>query len=122
MIQLTGRSGSCTWGRLTAAQRRKMGKAVRDFKGAADQGHSYVQSNLGFVCEKGQCRSQNCKKAAVWYRRAAYQGYSNAQFTPGNTCYKGQRVYQSYEAAMWFQKAADQGDVRTQCNLGVVYF
>ena len=80
--QILERNGG-SWSKLTAAQRRKMGEVLRDWKGAVDQGHAGAQCNLGAMYANGQGVPQNFKEALVWYRKAADQGDAGAQFNLG---------------------------------------
>jgi len=81
------------------------------FKKAAEQGHAFAQSNLGFMYENGQGVIQDYKQAIPWYRKAAEQGHANAQYNLGLMYAKGQGVTQdNKQAYVWFSISAISGN------------
>ena len=105
-------------------------EAVKLFKNAADQGHSYAQNNLAEMHRLGQGVEQNENEAIKWFMKAAQQGIPNAQNNVGLACKTGEGTKQSdSEAVLWFRKAADHDDYEVhrgiseaQANLGMMYF
>lgn len=62
-------------------------------------------------------------QASQAFRQAAEIGYPESQFQLAQMLYNGEGVYQrdSTEAAKWYQKAAEQGQVAAQYYLGALY-
>jgi TPR repeat protein len=55
-------------------------------------------------------------------REAAMNGDATAQYTLGTAYYGGSGVEQNdWEAAYWFQRAAEQNNARAQTSLGMMY-
>ncbi|KAF9975887.1 hypothetical protein BGZ73_000285 [Actinomortierella ambigua] len=66
--------------------------------------------------------TQDCLKAAHWFREAALQGHLEAQFYLGNMYRGGEGIGRDYaEAAFWIRMAAEQGSPEAQTDLGNFY-
>ena len=113
-------------------------EAARWYRKAADQGNADAQCTLGDLYDVGLGVPQDCAEALRWYRRAADQENARAQCQLGvlfnhgypgmlqlffgSLCGAGQVVPQDHaEAALWYRKAAEQGDPDAQFNLGLSY-
>jgi TPR repeat protein len=98
-------------------------EAVKWYRKAALQGHTYAQRDLAFIYYNGaEGVPQNYAEAARWFRDAAEHGYGTAQSILGDMYNKGQGVPQNYgEAVKWYRKAADQGSRVAQHKLGIMY-
>jgi TPR repeat protein len=110
-----------TWlGRVLQASRAD-GEAVAAYRIAAEQGHAFGQTSLGFMLEKGEGVARNDAQAAQWYRRAAEQGDVLAQTRLGILLEEGRGVARNdAQAAQWYRRAAEQGDAQAQNNLGMM--
>ncbi len=93
----------------------------------------------GLMYNEGKGVSQNYKTAVKWFRLAAEQGNADAQNNLGLMYNSGKRQFlksdggksnqtqdegipQNYKIAVkWFRLAAEQGHVRAQLTLGVMY-
>jgi TPR repeat protein len=117
---------------------RESGKwtAEKWYQKAAKQGHIEAQYSLGYFYAN-DFHLKDYKKSAKWYRVAAEQGHVEAQFSlgiyyhhyAGNNSFlksflspigflaKSDRI----EALKWYRKAAEQGHVQAQFNLGDCY-
>mgnify|MGYP003313767621 FL=1 len=60
-----------SWGPLSRRQQRQMDEVVRLWEGAAEQGHTLAQHNLGVMYEHGQGVDVNVKKAIECARSRA---------------------------------------------------
>lgn len=88
----------------------------------AEAGNAVAQAKLGGLYNTGHGVPQDCKEAAIWFRKAADQGYVLAQNSLGAMYATGRGVTQDLqEAANWCRKAAEQGDAMSQNNLGAMY-
>ena len=121
-------------------------EAIKWFRLAAEQGYSEAQSNLGDMYRNGQGVSQDYKESDKWYRLAAEQGNFEAQRSLGLMYKNGvgvpqeenvskeeieldddqksemEKKKQDYkESIKWFTKSAEQGDSKSQYNLGEIY-
>jgi TPR repeat protein len=124
--------------------------AVKWHKLAAEQGHVFAQSKLGFIFSGGGSGEYfegvplNYETAVKWYELAAKQGDLYAQVSLGEMYERGQGVTQNFETARKLYKlaaekgddgaraalseldrllvAAEQGDAPAQLNLGWMYF
>ncbi len=106
---------------------------LKDLIANAEKGDAASQFALGDCYYYGNGVEINHSEAAKWYRKAAEQGEINAQLKLGDmyaTLYEaGKGVVRDYgESIKWYRKAADQyrkaaelGDDRAQCNLGLMY-
>ncbi|MBT7968233.1 MAG: sel1 repeat family protein, partial [Methylococcales bacterium] len=121
-------------------------ESVKWYRLAAEQGYSEAQSNLGDMYRNGQGVSQDYKESDKWYRLAAEQGNFEAQRSLGIMYKNGvgvpqeenvskeeieldddqksemEKKKQDYkESIKWFTKSAEQGDSKSQYNLGEIY-
>ncbi len=115
-------------------------RAARWYRKAAEQGHAGAQYELGWKYERNVGVAGDHAEAVKWYRKAADQGHAMAQYSLGSMYYEGRGVKdyvqgpgveQDYEvrvvqqdysqAAKWFRKAAEQGFVDGQFQLGMMY-
>ena len=95
------------------------GPAREWFLKAAAQGSQTGEYNLGRLYEQGLGVEQNKSTAAEFYHRAALKGHARAQHKYG---YFLDTERNDYEGAMkWYQKAAAQGDVQAEYNIGAMY-
>lgn len=110
-----------TWlGRVLQASRAD-GEAVAAYRIAAEQGHAFGQTALGFMLEEGRGVARNDAQAAQWYRRAAEQGDAQAQINLGMMLQAGLGVARDdAQAVQWFRRAANQGNAQAQVNLGTM--
>ena len=98
-------------------------EAVKWFRKAAEQGHTFAQYNLGVCYYNGWGVPQDYSEAVKWYRKAAVQGYADAQCNLGYCYHSGQGVPKDYsEAVKWYRKAAEQGYAVAQTFLGICYY
>ena len=123
------------------------GEVVQQFRKAADQGYTEAQYQLGALYARGLGVTRDYTEAGRWYRLAADKGYAPAQHLLGHLYANGRGLETEYledpdpppkglekgipdqqvlrsdyaEAAKWWRKAADQGDVRAQCDMGWLY-
>ncbi len=115
---------------------------------AAEQGNAEAQSLLGLMYAQGDGVPRDTDEAAVWLRKAAAQGMADAktrlqeldregaaggvpdpepkdaegQLALGCAYDKGKGVPQdSAKAAVWFRKAAEQGNAEARQQLGRLY-
>ena len=98
-------------------------EAVKWFRKAAEQGHTFAQYNLGVCYYNGWGVPQDYSEAVKWYRKAAVQGYADAQCNLGYCYHSGQGVPKDFsEAVKWCRKAAEQGHAGAQTFLGICYY
>lgn len=96
--------------------------AFKEFREAAEEGHSDSQFNLGLMYENGLGVSKEEKMAVAWYLKAALQGNSNAQYNLAVLYENGLGTDINYEQANhWYREAAVQGDGLAIGNLGMLY-
>ena len=117
--------------------------ALREWRPLAEQGNAAAQYNLGYMYNFGWGLPQNDAEAMKWYHKAAEQGFADAQFRLGAMYFGGERyvlisfrhfkdekamdragpgVPQDYGAAVkLYRKAAEQGQVEAQGQLGAMY-
>lgn len=116
---------------------------------AAEKGDAAAQDHLGHMYERGQGVQQDLAEATRWYSNAAEQGYADAQYNLGLLYDRGygalskdfvavdngkdlkqgsaasgsvqQVPRDDAQAALWYLKAAQQGQVNAQSNLGLMY-
>ena len=87
-------------------------KAEVWFRKLAEQGNADAQYNLGVMYERGSIRERlSLKPENEWYNELADFGVSCYCPCPDNA-----------EAMEWYRKAAEQGHVGAQCQLGGIYF
>lgn len=118
-------------------------EAVRWFREAAKMGLAQAQSDLGVLHFYGRNREIEYPEALSWLRRAAEQGHPLAQINLASAYLIGAATsWQGFEgtpfarlqgvtgtlfskdereAARWFLKAAAQGFVVAQFNLGLIH-
>ena len=96
--------------------------AFKEFQGAAEEGHSDSQFNLGLMYENGIGVSKDEKKAVAWYLKAAQRGNSNAQYNLAVLYENGRGSDVDFaQAYQWYRRAAVQGDGLAVGNLGMLY-
>ena len=97
-------------------------KIMREWRKAAEGGHSEAQIRIGYCYEQGKSVAKDVVAASEWYAKAAAQGHANAQFNLGVLYDNGFGVSQDFKAAAaWYAKAAAQGDAKAQFNFRNVY-
>jgi len=67
------------WTSLSKKERDEMDAVIALWRGAASEGQTEAQFNLGVLLEKGQGVAKNEAEAAKWFRKAAEQGDVEAQ-------------------------------------------
>ena len=88
----------------------------------AEQGHAWVQYNLGVMYDQGKYVAPNATEAVKWWHKAAEQGHSWAQYNLGNMYLYGKGVSKdNAEAAKWYCSAAMQGMAWAQYGIGTLY-
>lgn len=91
-------------------------------KRLAEQGHAWVQYNLGVMYDQGKYVAPNATEAVKWWHKAAEQGHSWAQYNLGNMYLYGKGVSKdNAEAAKWYCSAAMQGMAWAQYGIGTLY-
>lgn len=82
-----------------------------------------IEFDLGLKYETGTAGfPQDDKQAAGWYRRASARNFSDAQTKLAYLYAAGRGVEKNQiEAARLFRRAAEQGNVVAQDNLGAIY-
>jgi TPR repeat protein len=99
-----------------------LGKAVKFYRKAADQGDAYAQNNLGNLYDSGKGVKQDYDEAVNWYRKAAEKGNPYGQYRLGWAYENAQGVKQDLaEALNWYRKSAAQGDADAQNSVGDMY-
>lgn len=120
--------------------------AIRWYRKAAGQGNSDAEYSLGMMYEKGQGVGQDNEQAARWYSVSADHGNPDAkerlkerkwdllvraslkndpdtQYELGRMCLDSSGAgHDEEEAARWFLKAAEQGNISAQYSLGQMYY
>lgn len=120
------------------------------YQKAADQGHADAQHSLGDMYAEGQGVPMDYNKSVTWLKRAAAQGHVKSQFNLGLIYFHGDdllnderpgqevanwlrqiryfrasRVLRAakdkFQAAVWIEKAAEQGHTEAQAMLGDMY-
>lgn len=105
-----------------AEKQKRLARAVRWFRRAAENGHVPSQYRLATLYELGSGTPRNYTEASKWYRRAAEAGHVKAMHNLAVLLAQGQGMPLDHEAAAkWFQKAADYGLADSQYNLAVLY-
>lgn len=85
-------------------------RAAKQYRSAAEQGHSDAQFYLGHSYSEGRGVPKDYVKGAKWYRSAAEQGHGGAQLKLAFAYYTSQGVPQDLVLAhMWSNLAAAQG-------------
>jgi len=119
--------------------KRDYAEALRWNRKAAEKGYAEAQLLVGNSYARGEGVQKDLKEAVKWYRRAAEQGNEGAQSKLGQCYAEGEGVAQdSKEAIKWFDKAGDHerlfcetakldraaaenGDVKAMCRLGLYF-
>jgi TPR repeat protein len=86
---------------------------------AAEQGLANAQYNLGAWYEEGENQGvpQDDTQVAFWRRKIrAWRAYINS------VDFHNSKHWRFTQAAFWYRKAAEQGDVDAQYNLGSLYY
>jgi TPR repeat protein len=87
----------------------------------AEQGHTVVQSNLGFMYATGEGVPENDTEAVKWYRKAAEQGHAAAQYNLGVMYATGEGVPENnIRAYVWWSMAKIQGHVNAATNIDIL--
>lgn len=99
--------------------RRNSAKAFVWFEKAAAQDNPQAQWSLGEMYATGiPGVAQDIKQAAVLCKRAAQAGFAPAQATWGTLFARADKHEQ---AALWWERAAAQGDLEAQFNLATAF-
>ena len=107
---------------IAAYQANNMPLAYKEFRAAAEEGHSDSQFNVGLMFEKGIGVGKDEKEAIVWYRKSAEQGNALAQFNLAVLYEHGRGTAVDFaQANEWYRKASVQGDPLAIGNLGMLY-
>jgi len=110
-------------------------EAAKWYRKAVETGNDTAAFSLYFLCRAGKSTVQECADVAKWLSILAnqddnllspsvrsYRGSNVSQFYLGTLFENGWGVPQDYvEAAQWYRKAADQGNVGAQSALGMLY-
>lgn len=98
-------------------------KAVEWYQKSAEQGVPIAQYLLGTCYHFGRGLPQDEKLAQEWLEKAAKQDYRDAQYALGMCLYYQEVTSEAEDsqAVYWFQKAAEQGDIPSKCQLGICY-
>lgn len=107
---------------VAAYQSGNVPLAVKEFREAADEGHSDSQFNLGLMYEQGIGVEKDEKEAVVWYLKSAQQGNSNAQYNLAVLYENGRGCEVNFQQAhKWYREAVMQDDGLAVGNLGMLY-
>jgi hypothetical protein len=107
---------------ISAYDQGDYSKALREFKGLADQGNAKAQLHLAAMYDIGQGVQQNQAEAMKWYIKAAEQGLDRAEFALGMKYAGGMGISQDYtQAIKWYTRAAEHGLPEAQSDLGLLY-
>ena len=107
---------------IAAYQADNMPLAYKEFRAAAEEGHSDSQFNVGLMFEQGIGVGKDEKEAIVWYRKAAAQGNPLAQYNLAVLYENGRGAEVDFaQANEWYRKASAQGDPLAIGNLGMLY-
>ena len=94
----------------------------RPCTGAAEQGDSWAQYNLGVKYDNGEGVPEDDAMAVHWRRKAAEQEDAQVQYNLGFMYDNGEGVPEDDALAVhWYRKAAEQGDADAQTKLGLMY-
>ena len=97
-------------------------KAIYWYEEAAQQGSAESQELLGLMYLSGLGVPKDSKKAFFWYEESARKGlYGDPLFRNVNFFYIGNQKYDK-PVSDWYKKGAQWGDVRSQAQLGGMYF
>jgi TPR repeat protein len=107
---------------IAAYQANNMPLAYKEFRAAAEEGHSDSQFNVGLMYERGIGVGKDEKEAIVWYGKAAEQGNVLAQYNLAVLYENGRGTAVDFaQANEWYRKASAQGDSLAIGNLGMLY-
>jgi TPR repeat protein len=107
---------------IAAYQANNMPLAYKEFRAAAEEGHSDSQFNVGLMFEQGIGVEKDEKEAIVWYGKAAEQGNVLAQYNLAVLYENGRGTAVDFaQANEWYRKASAQGDPLAIGNLGMLY-
>jgi TPR repeat protein len=96
-------------------------ESAKWIKKAAEQDEPEAQYQLVSLYIHGKGVQEDMAEAYKWLNEAATQGHAKSQLLLGRW-YAAGIAPQSYEkSAFWFKKAAEQGDIEAQYELGVNY-
>jgi len=105
-------------------------EALRLYRMAADQGHDLALLHIGYMYENGRGVAQNDAEALRWSRLAAAQGFTGVQpllmqsiASPRDFSQDSvpRKTEEYRDALRLYTTLAEQGDVRAQTNLGLMY-
>jgi TPR repeat protein len=100
-------------------------QAAKWYLKAAEQGDPIAQSIIGAMLGHGEGVQQNYAEAIKWHQKSVKQQHDlqdRSQFSLGVAYNQGIYVSKDVERAIyWFKKAAEQGHVRSQLSLGMIY-
>ncbi|MEJ2124124.1 MAG: tetratricopeptide repeat protein, partial [Alphaproteobacteria bacterium] len=106
----------------TDEKQKRLARAMRWFRRAAESGHVPSQYRLATMYELGRGAPQNYVEASKWYLRAAKRGHVKAMHNLAVLKAQGQDGPLDHTAAAkWFKQAADHGLADSQYNLAVLY-
>jgi len=95
------------------------------FRQAAERGHPEAQRLLGLMYVEGAGVEQDLGQAMTWLRMSAEQGYALGELALADALAKdgtgGQAQAAVQEAAVWYQRAAEQGETGAQVALAAMY-
>jgi TPR repeat protein len=81
-----------------------------------------ISSDMNFFGAIGKFQTQIEEYSLRETREKAMNGEAEAQYTLGTAYYGGSGVEQNdWEAAYWFQRAAEQNHAKSQTSLGMMY-
>lgn len=104
---------------IAAYQRGDYAAAIAEWKPLADAGNADAQFNLAQAYKTGRGVPVDIPAATALYRKAAEQGHQQAQASVGLLMFQhGDQV----GAMPWIEKAAANGDPRSQYILGTAKF
>lgn len=107
---------------IAAYQANNMPLAYKEFRAAAEEGHSDSQFNVGLMFEQGIGVGKDEKEAIAWYQKAAVQGNALAQYNLAVLHENGRGTAVDFaQANEWYRKASAQGDPLAIGNLGMLY-
>ena len=90
---------------------------------SADAGNSKAALRIGYMLLNGVGVDKNLDAAKRYLERAADSGEAQAAFLLGQIYYRNDKTSEEdpRAAAVWWLKAAEQGHVEAQYNLGLLY-
>ena len=103
---------------------KNINKALSYFIPSAAEGNSFAEYNLGYLYSNGIGMNADPEKAIEYYTRAAEKGDPFAQNNFGIEYSKKKDGYFGYnreKSIFWFEKAANQGNSRSQLALAALF-